>query len=67
MAENATRYAYEAGIDWVKQSSGWGKGGCAATAEDVRLLNAKATAVIIDVNELMTIKQAVRYVTAWKK
>ncbi|NDL64606.1 deoxyribose-phosphate aldolase [Acerihabitans arboris] len=34
----ATRYAYEAGIDWVKQSSGWGKGGCAATVEDVRIL-----------------------------
>lgn len=36
----ATRYAYEAGIDWVKQSSGWGKGGCAAIVEDVRLLKA---------------------------
>lgn len=34
----ATKYAYEAGIDWVKQSSGWGVGGCAATVEDVRLL-----------------------------
>lgn len=34
----ATRLACEAGIDWVKQSSGWGIGGCAATAEDVRLL-----------------------------
>lgn len=36
----ATRYAFEAGIDWVKQSSGWGKGGCEATVEDVRLLKA---------------------------
>jgi deoxyribose-phosphate aldolase len=36
----ATRYACEAGIDWVKQSSGWGKGGCAATVEDVRILKA---------------------------
>jgi deoxyribose-phosphate aldolase len=36
----ATRLAYEAGIDWVKQSSGWGKGGYAATVEDVRLLKA---------------------------
>lgn len=26
MKIKATRYAYEAGIDWVKQSSGWGKG-----------------------------------------
>lgn len=36
----STRYAYEAGIDWVKQSSGWGKGGLAATVEDVALLAA---------------------------
>ncbi|XBS68867.1 deoxyribose-phosphate aldolase [Acerihabitans sp. KWT182] len=36
----AARYACEAGVDWVKQSSGWGKGGCAATVEDVRLLKA---------------------------
>lgn len=34
----ATRAAYEAGIDWVKQSSGWGKGGCQATVHDVELL-----------------------------
>ena len=36
----AGRYASEAGIDWVKQSSGWGKGGCAATVEDVAILKA---------------------------
>ncbi|MCA0295575.1 MAG: deoxyribose-phosphate aldolase [Actinobacteria bacterium] len=36
----ATRAAFEAGIDWVKQSSGWGKGGCAATTDDVALLAA---------------------------
>ncbi|WP_020016389.1 deoxyribose-phosphate aldolase [Promicromonospora sukumoe] len=34
----ATRIAYEAGVDWVKQSSGWGKGGLVATEHDVRLL-----------------------------
>lgn len=34
----ATQLAYEAGIDWVKQSSGWGVGGCPATVEDVRIL-----------------------------
>lgn len=34
----ASRLAYEAGIDWVKQSSGWGVGGCAATVEDVKIL-----------------------------
>jgi len=34
----AARLAYEAGIDWVKQSSGWGVGGCAATVEDVKIL-----------------------------
>jgi deoxyribose-phosphate aldolase len=32
--------AYEAGVDWVKQSSGWGIGGCAATVEDVKILKA---------------------------
>ncbi|MFE5310572.1 deoxyribose-phosphate aldolase [Isoptericola sp. NPDC056573] len=36
----ATRIAYEAGVDWVKQSSGWGKGGLEATEHDVRLLAA---------------------------
>lgn len=34
----AARLADEAGVHWVKQSSGWGKGGIRATAEDVRLL-----------------------------
>ncbi len=34
----AAQLAYKAGIDWVKQSSGWGVGGCAATIEDVRIL-----------------------------
>ncbi|MFD7310273.1 deoxyribose-phosphate aldolase [Promicromonospora sp. NPDC059942] len=40
----ATRIAYEAGVDWVKQSSGWGKGGLAATEHDVRLLVANIEA-----------------------
>ena len=40
----AGRYSSEAGIDWVKQSSGWGKGGCAATEEDVRILKANIKA-----------------------
>jgi deoxyribose-phosphate aldolase len=34
----ASRLATEAGIDWIKNSSGWGVGGCAATVEDVRIL-----------------------------
>ena len=34
----AAQLACEAGIDWVKQSSGWGVGGCAATVEDVKIL-----------------------------
>ena len=34
----ATVLSYESGVDWVKQSSGWGKGGYAATAADVGLL-----------------------------
>ena len=33
--KKAAQLACEAGIDWVKQSSGWGVGGCAATVEDV--------------------------------
>jgi len=40
----ATKAAYEAGIDWVKQSSGWGVGGLAATIEDVALLKANIQA-----------------------
>jgi deoxyribose-phosphate aldolase len=36
----SAQLAYEAGIDWVKQSSGWGVGGCAATVEDVKILKA---------------------------
>ncbi|HQY98841.1 MAG TPA: deoxyribose-phosphate aldolase [Propionicimonas sp.] len=40
----ATKAAYEAGIDWVKQSSGWGKGGCEATTHDVALLAANIEA-----------------------
>lgn len=35
---NAVRLSSEAGVDWVKNSSGWGKGGSAATVEDVLLL-----------------------------
>src|SRR5699024_9129003 len=34
----AAQYANESGIDWVKQSSGWGKGGCEATVNDVKIL-----------------------------
>lgn len=40
MKIQATQIAYEAGIDWVKQSSGWGVGGCLATVSDVELLKA---------------------------
>ncbi|MGQ9366948.1 deoxyribose-phosphate aldolase [Azospirillum sp. ST 5-10] len=40
----AARLACEAGIDWVKQSSGWGKGGCVATTEDVAILKANVQA-----------------------
>lgn len=34
----AARLSDEAGVAWVKQSSGWGEGGIQATVEDVRLL-----------------------------
>ncbi len=40
----ATQISNNAGVDWVKQSSGWGVGGCAATVEDVQLLKANITA-----------------------
>jgi len=36
----AVRLACQAGVDWVKNSSGWGKGGSAATVEDMALLKA---------------------------
>jgi deoxyribose-phosphate aldolase len=36
----AAALACEAGIDWVKQSSGWGRGGIAATVADVAVLKA---------------------------
>lgn len=39
----AARLASDAGIDWVKQSSGWGRGGIAATVEDVAVLKANIT------------------------
>jgi deoxyribose-phosphate aldolase len=35
----AVQFACEAGVDWVKNSSGWGVGGCAATVEDVKILS----------------------------
>lgn len=35
---DASRIAAESGIDWIKNSSGWGVGGCAATVEDVKIL-----------------------------
>lgn len=34
----SAQIAYESGIDWVKQSSGWGVGGCLATTHDVEIL-----------------------------
>lgn len=40
----AARVATEAGIDWIKNSSGWGVGGCAATVEDVKILAMEAKA-----------------------
>ncbi len=40
----AARMATEAGLDWIKNSSGWGAGGCAATVEDVRILVANTHA-----------------------
>lgn len=38
----AAEIATSVGIDWIKNSSGWGVGGCAATVEDVRILAAAA-------------------------
>ncbi len=36
----ASRIATDSGIDWIKNSSGWGVGGCAATVDDVKILAA---------------------------
>lgn len=38
LRRRAARIASDVGIDWVKQSSGWGKGGLAADVDDVALL-----------------------------
>jgi deoxyribose-phosphate aldolase len=38
------RIATDSGIDWIKNSSGWGVGGCAATVEDVKILAANTHA-----------------------
>jgi deoxyribose-phosphate aldolase len=35
---HAARLIDEGGVPWIKQSSGWGAGGIAATPEDIRLL-----------------------------
>ncbi|MDY7103075.1 MAG: deoxyribose-phosphate aldolase [Actinomycetota bacterium] len=40
----AAKIATEAGLDWIKNSSGWGVGGCAATVEDVEVLVANSQA-----------------------
>jgi deoxyribose-phosphate aldolase len=40
MRAKATELASRAGADWVKNSSGWGKGGSPATVEDVLILKA---------------------------
>ena len=42
LKKKAAQLACEAGIDWVKQSSGWGVGGC-PTAEDVKILKENIT------------------------
>lgn len=38
MKIDAVRLASAAGVDWAKNSSGWGKGGSAATVEDISLI-----------------------------
>lgn len=40
MKAKAAELASRAGVDWVKNSSGWGKGGSPATVEDVYILKA---------------------------
>lgn len=44
LRRRAVELACSAGIDWVKQSSGWGAGGIAATVEDVLLMRETITA-----------------------
>lgn len=36
----ASEVGVASGIDWIKNSSGWGVGGCAATVDDVKILAA---------------------------
>jgi deoxyribose-phosphate aldolase len=43
MKARATQLASRAGVDWVKNSSGWGKGGSPATVEDVLILKANVS------------------------
>ncbi|WP_245537709.1 deoxyribose-phosphate aldolase [Sediminispirochaeta smaragdinae] len=38
MKIDAVRLSSQAGVDWAKNSSGWGKGGSPATVEDIALL-----------------------------
>jgi deoxyribose-phosphate aldolase len=45
MKAKATSLASKAGVDWVKQSSGWGKGGIPATVDDVRILKANISGI----------------------
>lgn len=35
---HAARLIDQGGVPWIKQSSGWGEGGIAATVEDIRFL-----------------------------
>jgi deoxyribose-phosphate aldolase len=41
---HAARLIDEGGVPWIKQSSGWGEGGIAATPEDIRLLRETVSA-----------------------
>ncbi|HEY9596033.1 MAG TPA: deoxyribose-phosphate aldolase, partial [Spirochaetia bacterium] len=43
LKRKAARLASSAGVDWVKNSSGWGKGGTPATVDDVRILRSGVT------------------------
>src|SRR6185436_18639969 len=41
---HAAQLIDQGGVPWIKQSSGWGEGGIAATPEDIRLLRETVSA-----------------------
>ena len=66
LRRKAARYADEAGVHWVKQSSGWGKGGIPATVEDVRFLreNVSLRCKVKASGKINTLEKALAFLAA---